>query len=305
MKTEYSGTARSGRIGFAAIVIMWITAAVSVPFSKILFEQFRFSAEEILIVRSLACILAAVAIGRAAAWRTRGIVVIAGLLIGASSIGFYRAIASWSVNPVIVILTLVPVVTMIVTRCRGKHISATAIASLAFLIAGTAWALEPWNKPVQIEGFLWALSCVVLGGIGFDLWGRAPKETTVSEKCFWLSFWTCVLAFVVMKMRGGHFHAGRMLEPQALRTLAVFVGTVTIYIFFSIVPVSRVGKMNTVTAVVLMQFGTPVVIVGAELFVGEKLLFHQWPGVITAIAGAIFLSIQTLRVNTNSEPSTK
>lgn len=304
MHVENLGTSRSQKIGFVAIVSLWITAFFVVPLQKILCGQFQFPPEQILIVRSLACVAVALVISRGRAWRSSRRVVIAGFLMAASSVGFFRAIAVWDINPVMVMLTLIPVGNMLIAVMEGRKIAKTTSFGLALIAAGTACALEPWNRSVNVEGFLWAISCVILSAFGFDQWGKSSEKSTVSETCFWMSFWNVVLAYLTMKILRLEFEAARMLEPEALKPLVIFTSTVTIYIFCSIVPFNRVGKMNTVTASILLQVATPVVILGAYFFVGETLLPRQWVGVGCALAGATLLSVQTIRAS-NAKPSSK
>jgi len=84
--------------------------------------------------------------------------------------------------------------------------------------------------------------------------------------------------------------------------LALFGCLAGIYVIVTIIPFDKVGRMNTATASVLMQGGAPATIIGSYFIVGETFSVSQWIGVVVAIIGAAFLSVQ-LALATNSKPS--
>ena len=298
MKTEYhAGTVRSHRIGLAAIFLVWITAAISVPLIKVL--NGRLSAEEILIWRSLACIALALAIVRGKVWRSTKETKQAGFLIGFSSIAFYRAIEVWDVNPVVVLGCFIPVVNVGIDVYGRKKTSSTIILSLCCILAGTAWALESWNQRFNPEGLMWSAAFVILGGIGFDMWGKAPETDTVLEKSFWLSLWTGVYAVLILVVARPFSGIAVYGDGRIAGILAIYLVLSAVFIFVSIIPFNRIGKMPTATASILLQAATPATIVGAFLLLGERLSLSQWLGVALALVGAGFLSVQSIQ----SEPS--
>lgn len=291
MKIEYVGTTRSRTIGLVAILLTWISAAISVPKAKVL--QDDFSSQELLIIRSIFCLFVAMLFSNGRAWRTTSEIVLAGFIIGFSSYMFYGAIESLGVNATAVLVTFIPAVNLAIVLIEGKRVSNMVATSLAVLIGGTCWALELWNQSLPTEGLVLMGSCIVMSAIGFHYWGRAPDEVTVSQKCFWLSVAGLVLALPFYWIAPFTIGMQKYGDQDLLETLFQFTITVIAYIFFSTVPYSRVGKMHTVLASALSQAGMPFIIVGSSIFAHEHLKPSQWPGVILALAGAIALSTQT------------
>lgn len=288
MNTNTS-TARSLKIGLAAIAIVWLTGPLTVPIVKMLKGQ--FSPEEILIIRSIFGCLAALTIGGRSIWSADRIVKIAGLIIGCSSLAFYRAIQTWDVNPVMMVLTFLPIVNIMFALAHGRKLSWIVVGSFFLLIYGVMRTLDPWSQPINVAGLLWALLCVLLGGIGFELWGKASPRTTISDICFWLAFPLLVISTLIVCIFQGPLHFEKYIEPRSaflLISLGVVNGVV--YMYATIAPFSRIGKMDTVVATVLLQGTTPCTIVGAYFLVDERLTGPQWAGVGIALVGAVILS---------------
>lgn len=300
MKFEDSGTPRSRAIGLFAILTLWLSAAVSLPYANLL--QGHFSTEGLLVLRSLSCLAVIISIGRIGAWRTTNEIAFAGFIIAFSSLTFYWSLESLGVNATAVLVTLTPIVNLVIAMIEGKRPSWAAMLSLAALIAGTAWALEIWSQPLPPEGLIQMFACMVASGIGFHYWGKAPDTVTVSEKCFWLCAATIIESLLVAWAFDMDLNLGKYAEPAFRKPLLRYAIPVTLFIFVSIIPYSRVGKMNTVLACALSQAGMPFTIMGAALFADEHLKAHQWPGVFLALFGATALSVQTLLAKPAARP---
>lgn len=289
MNLQNSGTARSVKIGCAALVTVWICGMCTVPIVKVLAGT--FSAEEILFFRSVAGSVFSFMLVGGRVWKTDWRVKLAGPIVGFSSIGFYRAIQIWDIAPVMVILTLLPAINMLIAVVEGRPVSAAAPAVLALLVVGIYIALDPLKKPINHAGLCWVLTCALAAAIGLELWGKSPERTTISEKCFWLSLPIVIAAPVVIRLSQWPIDFGKYAASRPVALLAVF-GLVNgiLYTYCTIIPFSRAGKMSTVAAAVLLQGTTPFTIVGGWLFIGDKLGSRQWFGVFVALGGAILLS---------------
>ncbi len=302
MNIQDSGNARSHRIGLLAIIAVWLSGPMTVPAVKIL--KPNFSAEEILFVRSLFCFAVAFAFTGNSALRADWKVKLSGLVIGLSSISFYRALQAWDVNPVMVVLALMPVINMTIARIEGKKISPIAIISFALLLGGITLALEPWNRPINPSGLFWSLGCVILGGIGTELWAKSPETSTVSEKCFWFAGSLLVVTPLIIYFTQSSSSVDKYLEPRSmLWLLNIGVMNGILYTFCTMVPFSKVGKMNTVVGTVLLQGSTPANIIGAYLLVGESMTHQQIGGLVLALSGATLLSVWTVKNGKSQKPA--
>ncbi|HEX7724547.1 MAG TPA: hypothetical protein VF438_02305, partial [Candidatus Paceibacterota bacterium] len=277
----------------------------------------HISAEELLVVRSVACMTVAFLL---VGWRVTcspASVKKAGFIIAISSISFYQAIQVWGeVNPVIAIAALIPAMNIYLARRDGLRVPASVYASLVCLVVGVFMALKPWSVHIHVLGAILALICVVVSAIGFDLWGKAPLAVTAPEKCFWLSVWA--LLFAVLIMAGREFlacmpraqerisHLGFSVQTFDIapyrsstvrETLFWFGGIGAVYLFSTIIPFSRSGKMKTEWASVFIQGATPASMIGAYYLVGERLDVTQRVGVGIALAGAGYLSFRLFRSN--------
>jgi len=272
-----------------ALVAVWFAGLLTVPIAKILTGT--FSAEEMLFVRSLPAFIVSFAIVGGRVWKADWRVKLAGPIIGFSSIGFYRAIQIWDISPVMVVLTLMPVVNMAIAAAERRPVSMAALGNLIVLAIGIYLGLDPRDKPINHAGLCWVISCSVASGIGFELWSKSPHTTTVSERCFWVALPLLLVTPIIIGLWQGPFVIEKFFTARAIALLSVFgVLNGIVYTYGTIIPFSTFGKMNTVAAAVLLQGTTPFTIVGSWLFVKEKLAARQWLGVLIALSGAITLS---------------
>lgn len=284
------GTRRTHVVGLIAIVISWIGATVSVPYSKILMDDGTgVNAEDLLVVRSVTCMLVAIFVSGGAAVRFSNRVVVAGLLVGASSIGFYEALRTWSISPVSVLISTVPLVSLAIALWEGKHVPVSVSVAVVALIAGVFLVLDLRKGEVSLQGLAWTISSVVLGGFGFDQWSKCPQSSTVSQKCFWLGASVLPFSWIMNSIHGHHTSVSTLVGPGILWPLVLFTVPVTAYVFASITPFSPVGKMNPVVALALMQVGTPFTIKGAEFFHHDGVRSNQWVGAFVVIVSAAYI----------------
>lgn len=294
------GTRRSHAIGALAIVATWVSAAVSVPYSKVVMGH-GFTAEDILIVRSIACILVALIVSGGSAWRSGWHTILAGLIVGIASICFYRAIDVWEVAPVVVLLAFQPVVNLAIALAERKRPTWAVVIALAGLIAGTAVFLDPRHIRMSWPGLSWTVVSVILGGIGCELWSRGPKGSTVCQKSFWLGAPLIVIAFAVNRAAGHSFEPLRLVEPGIATPAMLFTAFVTLYIFAVIAPYSPIGQMDVVKATMLMMFATPFVVELSTRVNGERISGSQWLGALVVIGSAAAVARDAIR----AEPQAK
>ena len=289
-----SSTAHSARIGLIAIAASCVAGALTIPLVKSLRHQ--FSAEDLLLVRSLFSGLLAFAIVGRRVWYSDWRLKLSGLIIGLSSISFYRAVQVWDVNPVMVILASAPIVNVVLAYIEGKHVGRIALSSFFLLFLGIVIALDPWRHEINLSGLGWAIISAIASGAGFELWGRCKSEARISEKVFWLALALTLVTVAIIVGTQKPIHFGKYIDHRWLGSLTVFgvLGGI-VYINCSIVPFSKVGKINTAVASVLMQVLTPCTIIGCYFLLGERQSFVQWVGVAVALSGAAILSVWTSR----------
>ncbi|MFA6432226.1 MAG: hypothetical protein WCV82_00160 [Candidatus Paceibacterota bacterium] len=297
MKDTFYGDTRSHRIGFAAIVMACLAGTVTTAMAAkggVLGDQ--LVPEEMLFVRSACVAAAAYAIALGKVYPVNWKIFWAGLLLGLSSICFFRALQAWRVNPVVVMLTLVPAVNIAISFLDGHKPSKTVILSAACLILGCAISVAPSNGSFSLSGLAWSIACILTSAWGFDLWGKCPESTTVSEKCFWYGVSATILAGISVYSLGLPLSPIKFAAIPAV-TLLLFCGMSVLYMYASIIPFDKLGKMDTARASTLLYSSTPISILGAWLINHEEMALWRLPGVALATLGAIWLTKETLGKN--------
>ena len=284
------GTRRTHVAGLIAIVVTWIGATISVPYSKILMDPGTgINAEDLLIVRSIACMLVAIFASGGMAVRFSKRVAAAGLLVGASSIAFYEGLRAWDISPVAVLLSTVPLVSLALALKDGRHVPTSVSMAIVALVMGVFLVLDLHRAEVSLQGLAWTLAAVVLGGLGFDQWSKCPRSSTVSQKCFWLGVSVLPFSWIMNLIHDHHISMSAFVAPGMMWPLILFTIPVTAYVFASITPFSPAGEMNPVVALALMQVATPFTIKGAEFFHHDGVRPNQWVGAFVVIASAAYI----------------
>lgn len=277
-------------VGFSAIIVVWVTSAITVPLIKTLKSE--FSSEELLIIRSLFGASVAL-IALRGNMRADRMTIAAGTVVSLSSIAFYRAVQIWNVNPCMVIMAALPVINVVIAIYEGRKVSALVIWSMLGIIVGVAIALEPWRQSMNSAAICYMVVCNILGGIGFELWARAPKTTSASAKCFWMGISLIVISLIIMLSTGQSFGAEKYFSVRIILTVLFFgMAGGVLYIYATIIPF---GRIKTETASVLLQGTTPAAIIGTYFIRGESLSVLQWSGVIVAVVCTAILSVWTAR----------
>ncbi len=303
MSSNEIGTPRSHKIGLASIFLSWIFGAIVNALMKTLNNR-GVTPEELLIVRSAFCVAVAYAIARGSLWRVDKNIKISGLLLGISSVAFYRAVSIWTVNYVIIIIAFTPAVNVLIARYERRHVPKSVYWCMAALIAGIVLAIEPWKQVSwNTAGFLWALGCVIPAGIGFEMWGRSSREVTVSQKCFWQAAWTMILAGAIILLFQRPFGVERYDDVSTLKLLILFGVPGACYIFTTVFPFSKVGEMDVAKASILLQGATPASLVTSYIFLDESLSVWQGAGVACALIAASALAYQMCKPQASIIPA--
>lgn len=307
MNAEIAGTRRSYWVGAGSLVISWIAAAVINSYMNALNAR-GFSGEELLYIRSLSCMAIALVATRVAVVHMNSPGHKACAVVAASSVLFYEAMAVWmAVNPIIVLISLMPVVNIYLARRDGKKITLVTYGCAALLIAGVAWALDPFSQPLSRPGLILTLACVVVSSVGLDMWSKTDDTVTLWHKGFWLGVYAVAFSVPVMACRHiYHLLAGEIVtpirveaakysDPDVQKYLWMFAVFAAVYIYSTIMPFTRAGKMDVVHASIMLQGATPASLVGTWFIIGERIALWQIPGVACALLGATLVTVQLIR----------
>lgn len=292
MPSIHIGTTRSHRIGLAAIAVSWVSAGLINSVMKVLNNR-TFEPEELLVIRSILCMIACLALAGRAALRGSRYLHISGFVVGISSICFYRAISAWTVNYVLAALSIMPIMNVIIARSLRRHIPRSVYICMAVIIGGVIWSLEIWkDEPFDAAGLGWTLACAVLSAIGFEMIGTGRGELT--QKVFALSLGTLCLSVGILAFTG-KLEWSRYADATNLQICAVFGIPATIYIFSTMIPFSRHGEMDVAWASVFLMGATPASMGLSYLILGEKLNASQMAGVAVALGASAVLAFQLCR----------
>ncbi len=307
MNTEIVGTRRSYWIGAGSLVVSWFAAAIINSLMNALNAR-GFSGEELLYFRSLPCMAVAFIAIRSTVMEMDTYSHKACAAVAISSIMFYESMAVWkAVIPVIVLIALMPVVNIFLARRDGKKITILAYVSALLLVGGVAWSLDPFSQPFSKAGMILALGCVIVSSVGFDMWSKTGRTVTLWHKGFWLGVYTTLFAILVVGSR--HLvgalmgnavvpisvEFGKYDDPTVQRYLWIFTIFAVVYIYSTIVPFTRIGKMDVVHASIMLQGATPASLIGSWLIIDERIKMWQIPGIICALIGATLVTVQLIR----------
>jgi drug/metabolite transporter (DMT)-like permease len=276
---ERSNEARSERLGILAAVVTWLASALSVPLVKVLTG---FSPEQLLTWRSLMVMIAAYVAARGRIWGFNKHTLIACPVLALSSLSFYHALRIWDFYPVMVVLTVSPLVNVGIAWYEGRRPSKDVIIGLVLVISGIAIGMQFWKQSINVYGLIWALTAAITGGVINDLWHRSGKTATAACN----AFWSCGCLFVIagiMSCYQGAISWGSHGLVVGLMGLVWFglVGGVCYFgasvHLFKLLPPERSS--------ILAQGVTPAVILGGCLFEGKAISAIQLIGMIMAIIG--------------------
>lgn len=281
---------KNPKAGVVHGVVRAISGSVSVPLIPIIAV---LSSAELMVVRGAVSALCVAALfPKHIAWPKRNVVIFS-ILFSLCTLAFYNAVQVWGANPPSVIFTLSPVVVMAIKYWRGEKSSSTAIVCLIALIAGIAIALNPWEAQFNLEGFLWSMAGMIIGGISFVV--LSGITTSAYNTSFTFSMATAGVGLVTLLISGDRGFAIFHWDAYGIFLLLIFgiLGGV----LWSITSIKMFEHLPGDVASVLSMSQTPVGIICAYLMIGEVLTAAQILGVVIALAAATTLSVMEARAS--------
>ncbi len=284
-------------IGLLAIILLWLSAAISVPLIN---RYSEFRPEMLLVMRGFAVILAFLAARKNSFFRDKQ-VIFGGLLLAVSSINFFQAINLWSANSVIIIVTMTPVVNVLIALGHGTRISTVTILSLILVIVGVSFALDVFHQVIHMPGLILSLLCMIAAGLGMDCWSKT--KVGVAGKMLAYSTILILLSIFVISVTPGK----AQIVPTGVSVWTAFYVYSAVGCLGGIVYLCCVGialeRLPVTTTSILLQGETPAVIIGSWFIVGEKISLWQWIGVVIMLTGIILLMLWTAKNPPKTTPT--
>ncbi len=282
--------------GLCAVVMLWIAAGVSIPLIK-RYDQFR--PEMLLIVRGSAIAIACFLCRKFAREKTDKYVILAGLLFTVSSITFFQAVNVWAPNPVIIVVTLTPLVNFAIALRQRTKIPVMAYISLLCIIVGEWWALDLSKQSLNVYGFILSIFTALTAGLGLDCWSKTSNK--LIGRMRWYAAFLIPCALLVLLGTPGKIE---LIPPGVTLREALYVfsviGTVggVAYIYCASVTTQH---LPITSASILLQGETPAVIVGTWFFMKHTISLSQGFGVAVMLFG---ISVLVVWLASNSKKST-
>lgn len=285
MKSVSSSKTLSVVIGLCAVVMLWFSAAVSVPLVK---RYHEFRPEMLLIVRGLAVALGLLAVVRKSSFKELDkYVLVGGVLFTVASITFFQAVNLWAANPVIVIITMTPVVNFAITLKQKVRISKMAVLSLKLILVGVVLAVRVPNRSIEPCGLMLAIISTITAGMGMECWSKTKAK--LPGKMMLYSICLALFSGLVLLLTPGKIE---IIPPTISIATALYVfgiiGCFSGIIYFCSASIA-LERLPVTTASILLQGETPAVIIGSWLLAGERISLLQSVGVVTMLAGIILL----------------
>ncbi len=269
-------------VGLVAILGIWLTAGIGLPWTTVLKEQNGFTAEQLLLVRGyVTAILVLVMIRRdvlkADKW-TLGI----GVLTPFASLGLFKGAIEGGVAPTIIVVTATPLLNFAISLLLGKKVHKATVFGLALLLGGIIAAR--WGAHFNPVGFAWAAFGTVCNALIYECFPRRAHPELLPV-CFWGSLGMGTIGLVL-----GTQHPWTMVtqSPSLVGWLVLF-GFWYGFLYW-VSNVVAFDNLNKDDASVLAQGETLTTVVVAGLWLGERLTVGQWCGVVVACFGPALLS---------------
>jgi drug/metabolite transporter (DMT)-like permease len=272
-------------VGIVAALGISVTAAIALPLVNV-FKT--LSTGELMMIRGgVSAILIAALFPRRISLATVNVFLFS-FLFSSANYCLYNGIRSWGANPTIVILTTTPIVNIFAKWWRGNGIDVRVAGSLATLLLGVLIALNPWQTPFDLHGFLWSVTATLLIGVGFEILG-ATKNLDPYHKSFWIAMLMVLIGLATTVAVAGRIPFS-VEAWSAEHVVALLLYGLTGGFLYILANVIAFEKLKTEVASVLAMGETPAVVLGAWLTLGERLSPIQWGGVILALGATAALS---------------
>jgi len=243
--------------GIIAAIGISMTAAIALPLVNV-FKT--LTTGELMVVRGgVSVILIAALFPRRISLATRNVFLFS-LLFASANFCLYNGIRAWGANPTIVILTATPLINILAKWWRGQMVDLRVTGSLAVLLVGVLIALNPWQTPFDLHGFLWSVTATLLVGVGFEILG-ASKNIDPYHKSFWIAMLMVIIGVVTTILAGRLPFVAEAWDISHVVALVLYGCTGGfLYIIANVVAFE---KLKTEVASTLAMAETPAVIIGA------------------------------------------
>ncbi len=272
-------------VGLLAVIAVWLVSAISLTWVK---NLEGFSAAEIIFWRGLTTMIMAFLCYRAEV----GIAdkYMPGYTIGFAfaALGAYKSIKYWGVNPTVIILAMTPTINFALSLLMGHKIPRFAFLGFIVMTLGISLSLRPeqWHSGVNGKGLLWALIATLGCGIGNECLGHT-KDTTRNQ-IFWMGLVMAAVSFLDLCVDSKSLPRFHISGDNALKIFLFAFSVGWVYLQMYILSFKH---LHRITASVILQGETLVVVVAATLFAGEKMLVLQWAGVAVVLIGVVLTKL--------------
>ena len=273
---QTSGIHQQTWLGLLGILGIWLTAGFALPFVNVLTT---FTPEQLMVVRGFLPAGIALIGLRGTLGNVDKYTYLIALTGPFATLALFESIRHLGAGPTIIIVTATPLVNLVFSLFSRRRLSAVTVTAFLLVLGGVVMAR--WGGSFNWTGFLWAVFGTILNGILYELFNRANARPL--QKCFW--------ACVGMGSLGLVLSASTSWPSADLKLIAHVLGFAFVGGFlYWLANVIAFENLPVNEASVLAQGETPCVIVGAMVFLGERLTFVQWMGVAIALLGTGYLS---------------
>lgn len=264
-------------IGIVAIVGVWVTAGVALPFVNRLTQ---FTPEQLLAARGLLTSAMAFILARGKVLRVDRYTLYIAIAMPLASLGLYKGIRAWGAGPTIIVITTTPVLNFAFTAMKGRKVQREAMISLSLILGGVIMAR--WGGRFDLYGLGWSLFGTVFNAILYELFAKA--RASPFQKCFWAMLGTAVVGILMSIHANWHQLEGRHTLQATLLIFAIVGG-----LLYWLANLFAFQYLPKDLASVLAQGETPAVIAASYILLPERLTPFQWIGVIVSLGGAWYL----------------
>jgi hypothetical protein len=282
-------------IGLCAVVVVWLSAGISIPLVR---KHADFRPEVLLLVRSGLVLVALFFMGKINMKGSNRYVIAAGPAMAIASITFFQAVNVWGPNPVIIVITLTPLVNFAIGLGKNTRICPITLVCLVFVLVGECLALDITKQELNLTGLGLSVASTLATGLGLEFWGASKTES--SQKMLWYSLSLFIFAIASLSVMPGkvEFIPQGVSLKTALFVFAI-IGTFSGVVYVGAAGIA-LGRLPTTSASILLQGETPAVMLGSSFILGQEVFFHQGLGVGIMLVGISILMVWMARNATKS-----
>ena len=224
-----------------------------------------------------------------------GAAVLAGCLNLAATFALFRAFAKGKLALVAPVVASYGAVTVVLSLISGESVTAVRAVGVVCTVLGVvfACAVPTHETTEQREGtgprLAPGLGAALLaaGGYGTTFWvlGTYAIPQLGSLVPVWIYYATEVAALVLIALP-----RGISLRMPARNQMPVVIGNglciAVAYVLFAL----GLGSGSVAIVTVLSSLSSAVTVLGAALFLGERLVARQWAGAVAILIGLLFIN---------------